>query len=113
MAQTVWVAGSQVLVPNPRDTDHFIAEMSAKKPTILGNVPAFYGMIMNNPKSRKIPSVVLDGVSVYISAAAPFPAKMIHEFEKHMQAEGKVMELYGMTETSPTTSMTPWGGSIR
>ncbi len=111
VTQTVWVAGSQVLIPNPRDTDHFIKEMMKKKPTILGNVPAFYGMIMNNPKSKEIPKEILDNITVYISAAAPFPAEMIRDFEKHMHAENKVMELYGMTETSPTTISNPFFGT--
>jgi long-chain acyl-CoA synthetase len=102
--QAVWVAGSQILIPNPRDTDHIIKSMIEIKPTILGNVPTLYGMIMNNPKSKEIPKEVLDNVIVYISAAAPFPAEMIHDFEKHMQAENKVMELYGLTETTANIS---------
>ncbi|MFX1282718.1 MAG: AMP-binding protein [Promethearchaeota archaeon] len=102
--QAVWVAGSQILIPNPRDTDHIIKSMIEKQPTILGNVPTLYGMIMNNPKSKEIPKDVLDNITVYISAAAPFPAEMIRDFEKHMQAENKVMELYGLTETTTNIS---------
>ncbi|MFX0123977.1 MAG: AMP-binding protein [Candidatus Hodarchaeota archaeon] len=102
--QAVWVAGSQILIPNPRDTDHFIKSMIENKPTILGNVPTIYGMIMNNSKSEEIPKDVLDNVTVYISAAAPFPAEMIRDFEEHMQAENKVMELYGLTETTTNIS---------
>lgn len=104
VTQAIWVAGSQILIPNPRDTDHFIKEMITKRPTILGNVPTLYGMVMNNPKSKEIPKEVLDNVIVYISAAAPFPAEMIRDFERHMQAENKVMELYGMTETTTNIS---------
>ncbi|MHA2408388.1 MAG: AMP-binding protein, partial [Candidatus Ranarchaeia archaeon] len=102
--QAVWVAGSQILIPNPRDTDHFIKSMIEIKPTILGNVPTLYGMVMNNPKSKDIPKDVLDNVTVYISAAAPFPAEMIRDFEEHMQATNKVMELYGLTETTTNVS---------
>ncbi|MFX1518212.1 MAG: AMP-binding protein [Promethearchaeota archaeon] len=102
--QAVWVAANQILIPNPRDTDHIINSMIEKNPTILGNVPTLYGMIMNNPKSQEIPKEVLDSVIVYASAAAPFPAEMIRDFEKHMQAENKVMELYGLTETTSNIS---------
>ena len=102
--QAIWVAGSQILIPNPRDSDHFISQMIEKKPTVLGNVPTLYGMIMNNPKSKEIPKDVLDNVKVYISAAAPFPAEMIRDFEKHMEADKKVMELYGMSETTTNIS---------
>ncbi|MFX1546667.1 MAG: AMP-binding protein [Promethearchaeota archaeon] len=102
--QAVWIASSQILIPNPRDTDHFIKQLIEKKPTILGNVPTLYGMVMNNPKSKDIPQEVLDNVTTYVSAAAPFPAEMIRDFEKHMKAENKVMELYGMTETTTNIS---------
>ncbi|MFX0210788.1 MAG: AMP-binding protein, partial [Candidatus Hodarchaeota archaeon] len=102
--QAVWVASSQILIPDPRNTDHFISQMIEKRPTVLGNVPTLYGMVMNNPKSENIPKDVLENVTVYISAAAPFPAEMIREFEKHMHAENKVMELYGLTETTTNIS---------
>lgn len=102
--QAVWIASSQILIPNPRDANHFINQMIEKEPTVLGNVPTLYGMVMNNPKSRKIPKDILDNVTVYISAAAPFPAEMIRDFERHMHAENKVMELYGMTETTTNIS---------
>jgi long-chain acyl-CoA synthetase len=109
-SEALWVAGSQILIPNPRDTDHLIEEMENKKPTIMANVPSLYGMIMNNPKSKDIPNDVLDNINVYVSGAAPFPAEMINDFERHMKAENKVMELYGMTETSPVSVCNPYLG---
>ncbi len=109
-AETLWVGGSQILIPNPRDTNYIIEQMIEKKPTIIANVPSLYGMIMNNPKSLEIPKEVLDNVKVYVSGAAPFPAEMIRDFEKHMKSENKVMELYGMTETSPVSVANPFLG---
>jgi long-chain acyl-CoA synthetase len=109
-AETLWVAGSQIIIPDPRDTDYLIEEMIKKKPTMVANVPSLYGMIMNNPKSLEIPKDVLDNVKVYVSGAAPFPAEMIRDFEKHMKSENKVMELYGMTETSPVSVSNPFLG---
>ncbi|MFW9995817.1 MAG: AMP-binding protein [Candidatus Odinarchaeota archaeon] len=105
-----WLSASQVLIPNPRDTDHIIDEMIKKGPSMVVNVPSLYGMIMNNPKSAQIPETVLENVRVYISSAAPFPAEMIRDFEKHMHAENKVMEVYGMTETSPVCLANPFLG---
>lgn len=109
-AESIWLSGGQVLIPDPRNTDYIIKEMIAKKPSIVVNVPTLYNMIMNNPKSQEIPREVLDSVNVYISGAAPFPAEMIHDFEKHMHAENKVMEVYGMTETSPVSVANPYLG---
>lgn len=107
MSASIWLAGSQVLIANPRDTASVIQEMIKHKPTIVANVPTLFGMIMNHPKAKEIPDEVLDNVSVYISGAAPFPAEMIREFESKMKATNKVMELYGMTETSPVCVSNP------
>jgi len=107
---SVWVSNPQVLIANPRDTDHLIEEMIDKKPTIICNVPTLYLMIMNNPKRKKIPRSVLDNVKIYVSGAAPFPAEAIIDYEKKMEAGNKVLEVYGMTETSPILTMNPYFG---
>jgi long-chain acyl-CoA synthetase len=107
----VWDSHAQVLIPNPRDTDHFIADWIEHKPTIILNVPTLYVMLMNNPKSKEIPKAILDNVKNYGSGAAPFPAETIQNFETHFQAEGKVLEVYGMTETSPIITMNPRYGT--
>ncbi len=109
-AESVWLSGGQVLIPDPRNTNYIIDELIAKKPSIVVNVPTLYNMIMNNPKSHEIPKEVLNNINVYISGAAPFPAEMIRDFEKHMHAENKVMEVYGMTETSPVSVANPYLG---
>jgi long-chain acyl-CoA synthetase len=109
-SESVWLSGSQTLITDPRNTDYIIEEWIDKQPTIIVNVPTLYNMIMNNSKSKEIPREVLDNVDVYISGAAPFPVKMIREFEKHLCAENKVMEVYGMTETSPVSVANPYLG---
>lgn len=103
----VYLSDPQILVANPRDTDHFIEEWINRKPTFVVNVPTLYLMLMNNPKSKEIPKDVLENVKAYVSGAAPFPAESIRDFEKHFQAENKVLEVYGMTETSPLITMNP------
>ncbi len=107
ISETIWLSGTQILIANPRDTAQVIEEIIKHRPTIIANVPTLFGMIMNHPKAQEIPNEVLDNVSVYISGAAPFPAEMIREFESKMKATNKVMELYGMTETSPVCVSNP------
>jgi long-chain acyl-CoA synthetase len=104
---SVYMSNSQVLVPDPRNSDHFIEEWIDKKPTLIANVPTLYLNLQNNPKSQTIPKEVLDKIKVYLSGAAPFPAEAIRNFEKTFQAEGKVLEVFGMTETSPLVTMNP------
>jgi acyl-CoA synthetase (AMP-forming)/AMP-acid ligase II len=108
---TLYVSASQVLIANPRDTDHLIKEMIDKKPQIMVNVPTLYLAIKNNEKSQKIAKEVLDDIEIYISGAAPFPAEAINDFEENMQAKNKVLEVYGMTETSPILTMNCYYGT--
>ncbi|MBY9012962.1 MAG: AMP-binding protein [Candidatus Lokiarchaeota archaeon] len=108
---TLYLSVSQVLIANPRDTDHLIEEMIDKKPQIMVNVPTLYLAIKNNDKSKHIPTEVLKDIEVYISGAAPFPAEAINDFEDNMQAKKKVLEVYGMTETSPILTMNPYYGT--
>ena len=75
------------------------------------NVPTLYLAIKNNEKAQKIAKEILDDVEIYISGAAPFPAEAINDFEDNMQAKEKVLEVYGMTETSPILTMNPYYGT--
>lgn len=105
-----YIGGAQILIANPRDTDHIIAEMIDKKPTSFGNVPTLFLMIQNNPKSLKIPAEVLDNITLYVSGAAPFPPEAIREFEKQFHTENKFVEVYGMTETAVLVTINPMFG---
>jgi long-chain acyl-CoA synthetase len=107
---TLYLSASQILIANPRDSEHIIKELIDKKPLMLVNVPTLYLAIKNNEMARKIPQEVLDGVEIYVSGAAPFPAEAINDFEASMDAKSKVLEVYGMTETSPILSMNPYYG---
>ena len=107
---TLYTSGGQILIANPRDTDHIIKEMMDKNPKLMVNVPTLYLSIKNNPKVKDIPMSTFDKLDVYISGAAPFPSEAIHDFEDSMFAKNKLLELYGMTETSPVLTMNPFYG---
>jgi long-chain acyl-CoA synthetase len=102
-----YLAGAQILIANPRDTDHIINEIIEKKPTSFGNVPTLFLMVQKNPRSKKIPPEVLDHISLYVSGAAPFPPEAIRQFEKQFHTENKFVEVYGMTESSPLATVNP------
>jgi acyl-CoA synthetase (AMP-forming)/AMP-acid ligase II len=107
---TLYVSAGQILIANPRDSGHIIKEME-RRPRLLVNVPTLYLNIKNNPKAKSIPESTLDAIEIYISGAAPFPAEAIRDFEKSMNAVNKVLEVYGMTETSPILTMNPFKGT--
>ncbi len=94
---------TQVLIPNPRDTDHICNEIRNCKPTYLVNVPSLFQMLMANPAFKELD---FSGIKGCVSAASPFPKESQVEFEKYV-GQGKLLELYGMTETSPVSVMNP------
>lgn len=107
---SVYLSNPQILIANPRDTEHIIKEIIERKPTLIANVPTLYINISTSPLKKKIPPSTLKNIKLYVSGAAPFPAEAIRNFEKAMDAENKLLEVYGMTETSPILTMNPMLG---
>ncbi len=102
----VYLAWSQILIPNPRDSDHIIKELAKYKPSVLANVPSLYQILMKNPKFKELDHSQL---KYCVSAAAPFPEESQREFEA-IVGKGKLIEAYGMTETSPLSASNPSRG---
>lgn len=96
----------QLLVPNPRDTDLICKLIKKYKPTALVNVPSLFQMLLKNPKFKTLDHSKLD---TCISSASPFPVESQKELES-IVGSGKLLEVYGMTETSPLSVMNPYRG---
>jgi long-chain acyl-CoA synthetase len=95
-------AAQQALVVNPRDLPLIFQLVNELKPTLLANVSTLYMLMLRHPDFKKCD---FSSVKYFISAAAPFPAEVIKEFEK---ATGKrVVEAYGLTECSPLVTANP------
>lgn len=99
-------AGTQLLIPNPRDTDHIIKLLKKWKPDLMVNVPTLYLMLLNDPEFRELD---IGSIRAYVSGAAPFPAESINKFE-NIVGKHKLLEVYGMTEASPIATMNPYEG---
>ena len=99
----IYMGLTQVLIPNPRDTDHICAEIKKFRPSLLANVPSLYQMLIMNPKFRALDH---SSLKLCISGASPFPEESQRELEE-IVGQGKLLEVYGMTETSPLTTANP------
>jgi acyl-CoA synthetase (AMP-forming)/AMP-acid ligase II len=100
---TMAFGGSQVAIPNPRDLDFLISAIKTYRPFGIINVPTIYLELLKKPKFR---SLDFSGVEWFISGAAPFPHEYIKEFED-VVGKGKLIEVMGMTETSPVHMSLP------
>jgi long-chain acyl-CoA synthetase len=106
-ANVIILGWTQVLIPNPRDTKHICKEMKKYKPSVMANVPALYQMLIKNPMFKDLDH---SNIEVIMSAAAPFP-KESQEIVESVVGKGKLVELYGMTETSALAASNPLLGT--
>jgi acyl-CoA synthetase (AMP-forming)/AMP-acid ligase II len=97
------MGATQVVVPDPRNLDFIISAIKKYKPTGIINVPTIFLELMKKPAFR---SIDFSTVEWFVSGASPFPAENIREFED-IVGKGKLMEVYGMTETTPLITATP------
>ena len=95
---------TQVAVPNPRDQHSLIEAIKKYKPTAMVNVTTIFLELMKNPAFKALD---FSGIKWFMSAAQAFPPANIKDFNTIVGGEGKLVELYGMTETSPVTCCTP------
>ncbi len=94
---TMAIGGCQVAVVNPRDLDFIIAAMARYRPEAIVNVPTIFLELLKKPKFR---SLNFSNLQWALSGAAPFPPEYIREFET-VVGGSKLVEVLGMTETSP------------
>jgi long-chain acyl-CoA synthetase len=105
-ANCVFLAWTQILIPNPRDTDHICRELGRYRPIAVVNVPSLWQMLIANPRFATLDHSRLE---CCISSASPFPAEDQEKLEA-VVGPGKLLEVYGMTETAPLTVMNPAKG---
>ncbi len=102
----IYLGWTQVLVPDPRNTDYICKQIEKYRPYAMINVPSLYQLLINNPKFKTLDHSQLDAC---ISAASPFPVESQKALED-IVGQGKLIEAYGMTETAPLTTANPFRG---
>ncbi len=96
---------TQIVFPDPRNSGHICREIARHRPTGMANVPSLYQILMDDPAFATLDH---SRCRVCVSGAAPFPKESIRALEA-VVGQGKVLELYGMTETSPILCANPMG----
>ncbi len=102
MNTAVAVGMSIILIPNPRDMAHVLGSIQKHKATYYPGVPTMFIGFNNYPEREKYDLSSLRGA---FSAAAPLPAEVQQQFEAI--TGGRLLEAYGLTETSPTVCADP------
>jgi len=95
-----------VAIPNPRDLAYVVKAIETCRPTLIVNVPTIFLELMKMPEFR---SLDFSGVDFFVSGASAFPAEYILQFEE-IVGKGKLIEVCGMTETSPILVALPRDG---
>ena len=101
----VHAAAAMVLMPNPRDIPLMIQNIARHRVTLFPAVPAMFNAIVNAPGLEKID---LTSVASCFSGGAPLPPDVLERFES--LTGSKIVEGYGLTETSPVTHANPLNG---
>jgi long-chain acyl-CoA synthetase len=91
-----------VQIPNPRDMVHVLESIETHRVTYYCGVPTMFIGFLNFPDRDKYD---LSSVRFAVSAAAPLPPEVQQQFEA--VTGGKMIEAYGLTETSPAATMDP------
>ncbi len=98
----VYTSSAMILIPDPRDIDAILRAIDTYKPTVLCGVPATYIALINRPDIRQHN---LRSIRVCVSGASPLPLQVQRRFEG--LTGGRLVEGYGLTETSPVTHVSP------
>lgn len=102
MNLAVYVGGTQVCVPNPRDIPKLIGIISKSRATLFPAVPTLFTAINEFPGIENIDISSLKGC---LSGSAPLPMEVMEKFEGLTGAN--ITEGYGLTETSPVITANP------
>jgi long-chain acyl-CoA synthetase len=95
-------AGTMVLIPDPRDILHIMGSISKHHATFYPAVPTLYVAINNHPQVGQFD---LSSILACLSGAAPLPKEVQVKFQE--LTGSKLVEAYGLTETSPATHVNP------
>jgi len=97
MNMSIMMAAKMVLLPKFKPLE-VLKTIDKLKPTLFPGAPTMYIGLLNHPDINKYD---LSSIKACISGSAPLPREVQQQFEKI--TKGRLVEGYGLTETSPVT----------
>ncbi|MGE7020925.1 long-chain-fatty-acid--CoA ligase [Solibacillus cecembensis] len=98
---SVMQQAKMVLLPK-FDVEQTLKTIDKQKPTLFPGAPTMYIGILNHPDLSKYD---LSSIKACMSGSAPLPIELQEKFEEI--TGGRIVEGYGLTETSPVTHVNP------
>ena len=98
------LAGTIILLPK-FDATTVLKTIHKLRPTVFPSVPTIFIALIHHPDLRRYDLTSLWGS---ISGSAPLPQDVQDQFEA--LTKGRIIEGYGLTETSPVTHLNPIAG---
>lgn len=94
---TILIASTMVLLPR-FEVDDVLKTIHKENPTLFPGAPTMYIALLNHPQISKYN---LSSIKACLSGSAPLPTEVQQKFQT--MTGGKLVEGYGLTETSPVT----------
>ena len=107
MIYTIRCGGSMIILPR-FELQAALEVVKKYRPTIFHGVPTMYVAFNNAPNVERYG---FRSLRICMSGGAPLPVQVREKFEK--LTGGRLVEGYGLTETSPVTHISPTDGTAR
>jgi long-chain acyl-CoA synthetase len=107
MNLSVAIAAEIVMLPR-FVLDDTLKLITATKPTMMPGVPTVFNAMVNHPK---IKTFDLKSLKYCLSGGAPLPVEVKRQFESITGC--KLVEAYGLSETSPGATFNPFDGPVK
>jgi len=102
------IGAELVIVPDPRNTSHILEVIHHEHISLYPGVPGMYVGIINHPKVKEYN---LRSIKACLSGGAALPVEVAQQFDAI--TGGRLVEGYGMTESSPVAMANPIIGESR
>ena len=105
MLFSIYTGAELIVTPDPRQTDLVLEILQREKVTMYPGIPTMYTAIINHPK---VDDADLSSIRACLSGGMSLPGEIQRRFEQ--LTGGKLVEGYGLTETSPVACANPING---